>query len=71
MGTIKGFLVTGTRKGVKYFYLPTTKTWTEHLGEVRLSDISQEKIEINMNDYPDMDHEYLHEGISIDSNTDY
>ena len=71
MGTVKGYLIIGTHRGIKYFYLPTTKTWTCHLNEVRLGDFSQEKLEINMEDYPMMDKNYTHEQIVIEGNTDY
>ena len=71
MGTIKGFLVVGTHRDVKYYFRPTTKSWTPHLNEVQLGDIKQEKLEINMEDYPMMDREYSHEGITISGNTDY
>lgn len=65
MGTIKGYLVVGTKEGIKYFYLPTTKSWTSQLSEVRLGDIRQEKLEINMEEYPKMDKDYTHEEITI------
>ena len=70
MGTIKGFLIIGTHKDVKYYYRPTTESWTPHLNEVQLGDIKQEKIEIDMADHPTMD-SYSHQEITISGNTDY
>lgn len=71
MGTVNGFLIIGTLRGVKYYFLPTSESWTPHLNEVCLGDIKQEKLDIKMEDYPLMDKEYSHEGITIEGNTDY
>ena len=70
MGTVKGFLIIGTCQGMKHYFLPTTETWTPNLFEVRIGDINEKKLEINMGDYPLMDGEYNHEGITIEGNTD-
>ena len=69
MGTVKGFLIIGILRGVKYYFLPTIESWTPYLNEVKIGDINEEKLNINMEDYPMMDKEYSHEGIIIEGNT--
>lgn len=71
MGTIKGYLIIGTKGGVKHYFLPTIKTWTLNFNKISLADINENKKEIDMKDYPMMDPEYSHEAITISGNTDY
>ena len=71
MGTIKGFLIVGSHRDIKYYLRPSTNSWTPHLNEVQLGDIKQTKLDVSMDDYPMMDKEYGHEEITISGNTDY
>lgn len=71
MGTVKGYLVVGKKKGVKHFYLPSIKIWVSDFRKISLADIKEKKLEMNMEDHPEMDPEYSHEEITISGNTDY
>ena len=68
MSTLEGYIVVGTHKDVKYYFLSTIGKWTPDFKKVSLQDINESKIEVNMEDYPMMDKEYSHEKITINGN---
>ncbi len=68
MATVAGYLVVGKKAGLKYYYLQTVGEWTTDFKKISIEDLSEEKIEMDMSDYPDMDKEYDHEEITLEGN---
>lgn len=68
MGAHEGYLILGKKKGIKYYFLPSINEWTTDFGRISLKDISAEKQEIDMSQYPEMDPEYTHSKIMINGN---
>ena len=65
---IEGWIVIGTHKDVKYYFLPSQEKWTNDSKEIKLGDISSNKEDVNMDDYQLMDKEYKHHKIIITAN---
>jgi hypothetical protein len=68
MGTLKGHIIVGSKNGIRYYYRSSTDEWTDRIWKLNLRDLHSDKIELDMKKYPDMDPEYRHEEISIESN---
>jgi hypothetical protein len=66
MGTKNGYLAVSKKDGIKYYFLLESNRWTPDFMQVSQCDIKPEKIEIDMGQFPDMDPEYHHEGVSIE-----
>ena len=66
MGTKNGYLAVSKKDGIKYYFLLESNRWTPDFMQVSQCDIKSEKIEIDMNQFPDMDPEYSHEMVSIE-----
>lgn len=68
MGAHEGYLIIGKKKGIKHYFLPSINAWTADFGRISLKDINEEKQEIDMSEYPEMDPEYTHSKITINGN---
>ena len=68
MGTIEGYLIIGKLRGVKYYYLSSTERWTHDVTQVSVGDLSEEKIELDMDEYPLMEKEYVHQKVKFQDN---
>jgi len=71
MSLLEGYIVIGTYKDVKYYFLSTIEKWTPDFKKISLGDINESKIEVDMKDYPLMDPKYSHEKITINGGTYY